>query len=1367
MTSEAHVRSASEQAANPMSVSVGTNMNSNPWRAYFGDGKPGLSVHPYNEKDETTWVLPYAYRGDNLFLGQTFELMQLTKNNFLTQIIMPLKYTDRLSVRWNKYEFDPTIAPIVPERGTCRLLHSRSYEGGGGLHRRGLGFLLEHGFMRTELGKKHFMYELMAIDASITETHNYEIISALMESGKYAMTYEKQKDTYNEQTIEDRIDWERMTWDIIKTEPHSFEKLSRKISDIMEMYGGSADTWIVDPNILNWLTLTPSEKIEYYRAGPAGPKRISDGVENFVLVSGEAVYAPRGYDVGLESGPHNQMISKREVGEYHLALDPNRGKDYPKSYTTAFRNIMIYSQDNDQNKELGIETLYRLCKRVNPDTGKFYSLYDGVFQFNPSFSPKDHDEDPFMFYRPGDEKAVPIEYFGNMKPGTGPDFADGHLTPDDYISMALTATNNMSHIGSRDKLCRRWDNVVNVIKEIRKQEYDENVSRWVTALITEYVKKDATADGESHPKISGRGIPPKLDVKDIKPNTFGFVDLPKNPDLDNPPPWGNSMSLPPFFSTMYGLRTIAHAYKTRGGKDIRTLYGFSDEWFSRVNDAVEFMDSIMEILNQVAPGSVFKDPKYAPSKDHRPDEAGCLLENLVTGTQHPLFINTNVNDDGHTFKGTVLGSGGVKIIEAPLSGQETSVTILRALTDFGRTLSSTVVSMYNDPASLGPFSAKSPTKFDAFKNVEEDRKTVRDVIGLFSLAFNAMQASVASAKADKKKVKDALSETVELVLRRNVVFTVISCLAVTDKTNPAGFVAALSAVVGLLRSTFVIPTDETTAANALAKAKGISSFDVKGFWEAATRIAKDENTSHGFSRTGVSKSDKSWSAAYDTLVSTYKDLLAQLEDYVGDETTDTYKTTFVADGMEDLFTKKLLRTPLVYTPQQYLSIYKLHTSAKVLPGVWPSSARDPETPATLLEIQNFRKYIDSSVSEFSEHEHLAANLPPALRYSHVYPFSTEVTNVFDGVNRLRRETESNPYVQSKYEEGSLGSLSGWQRPGLGKRKVVSPYDSDLSSKKRSKHARGDKEDPDEPQRLFSPVTTSLSDSLDLDFDRNAQGNFELAFSLLFKQTSNSFFRMIAHLFVGTPANDTAITATLRYNIVHPFNYLVVRPHGRIRAATILKVAKGGRTGHTYYGNNKFTLGDDPATQIHYGALTWYSRPLVEDKKTIFRADNVFTTGYDGGFGIKPMTLESYFPEKGIYGLKNDESIIVIMLPRNVTELPDAMNLTGSWAAYMGSEKEGKLHYPTAVFYNKVWGFKNADTGIEEGSYNPYNDGRKCNFTVLSAKTLYIHPLTQKYDIIRYGRAHFRAEHTGPGAKAPREGGLKMYPVFDYSNLTSI
>ena len=1384
MTSFARVRSGSEQTANPMSVSVGTNVSANAWRAFFGDGKPGLSVHPYNEKDETTWVLPAAYIGDCEYLGRTIEIMVISADNYLTQIIMPLKFTDRLRVGWNRYEFDPTIAPIVPERGTCRLLHSRSMEGGGTLHRRGLGFLVEHGFMNTELGKTLFMYELMAIDQSIKETHNYEIINTLLNSGTYSMEYEKSKDSYSTETVFERMKWELMTWDIIKSETHSFEKLSQTIKDKMFLYKGEADTWLVAPEILNWLALTPSEKIEYYRAGPAGPKRISDGVDGFVLVGGEKVYAPRGYDVGLKHGPHNQLISSREIGEYHIALDVNRGKDYPKEYTTAFRNIMIYSQDHDQNKELGIDLLYRLCKRVNPETGKFYSLYDGVFTYSPSFTPSDYEADPFMFQRPGEDGPVPIEYFGNMKPGSEPDFKDGHLTPNDYRDMAKTAMNQMGHVGNQDELCRKWDNVVDVINEIRNQRYDnKSTYTWVTELIKNYKAMDKDLKGERHPKLSGKGIPPKLDVLDVIPNAFGFMDLPENKSDKDPPAWGDAKTLPPFFSTMGGLRTIAHAYKTRGTRTIRNKYGFSDEWFKRVTEAVEFLDAVVPLLDQFAPGSVFKDPKYAPSKDHRPDSAGCLIENLVTGTQHPLFINTaEVFGKARESK---AGITNVSVMEAKLGAAQHTSEILRLLTDFGRTLSSTVQNMFVTK-EIPPFKTDAAvTHTDA---VKVDLSKIEAAIALFNLALENLHDN-ARAASSPAELEAALKAIVDLVLRRNVVYSVLAAMHKTEKSWE-NLYNALKEVVKLINNTFIIYTASDVAKNnVLDHAVGINTFPIDTFWEAAARIIFTEPTSAGFSKSGVTKTVKSWNNALAQQKATAEDLSSQIHDHVNDETADVYAGTkkTVKEGDKDvektfdsafdgLLKNRLLRTPLVYTPLQYWQLYEFHRESPKDVGpvaVWPSSARDPETPAAVLEIKHFEKYVNSATSGFSEQEHLNANLPPAIRFRHVYPFSTEITNVYDGISRLRREAESSPYApaqQDVWAETPFGSMAGFQKVYSGKRKVVLPYEPRKQS--RSRHAvdvKGARDDDDEGGNAsgFAPVTSALSEGLDLNFDKNVDGNFERAFLLLQKH-ARTFVRIIAQLFVGTPANDAAISATLRHNIAHPFNYLVVRPHGQISAATILKVAANGKTGYTHYGHNKFTLGDDPATQVHYGAVTWYSRPLVINEKNIFRVDNVFTTGYNGGFGVEPMDINAYFPEKNIYNEDGKGSIIVIMLPRNITELDDAINLTGSWSAFIGSDKDKKLHYPTAVFYNKVWGWKTTNPGIEEGSYNPFNGGnRKCNFTVMSAKTLYIHPLTRKYEIIRYGRSHFPANRTGPGNKAAREGGLREYQVFDYSHMMEI
>lgn len=64
---------------------------------------------------------------------------------------------------WNVWKFDRTIADIEPHQGVPRLVTSSRQSRSSSLIRRGLAFMIEHGFYNTDQGRETFALNLKQI----------------------------------------------------------------------------------------------------------------------------------------------------------------------------------------------------------------------------------------------------------------------------------------------------------------------------------------------------------------------------------------------------------------------------------------------------------------------------------------------------------------------------------------------------------------------------------------------------------------------------------------------------------------------------------------------------------------------------------------------------------------------------------------------------------------------------------------------------------------------------------------------------------------------------------------------------------------------------------------------------------------------------------------------------------------------------------------------------------------------------------------------------------------------------------------------------------------------------------------------------
>jgi len=67
-----------------------------------------------NRLSHETWALADAYSGRNEFLGSTVSRKIQNEDQWLTRYILPWRKTDNLNLQWVKWDYDPTLADVLP-----------------------------------------------------------------------------------------------------------------------------------------------------------------------------------------------------------------------------------------------------------------------------------------------------------------------------------------------------------------------------------------------------------------------------------------------------------------------------------------------------------------------------------------------------------------------------------------------------------------------------------------------------------------------------------------------------------------------------------------------------------------------------------------------------------------------------------------------------------------------------------------------------------------------------------------------------------------------------------------------------------------------------------------------------------------------------------------------------------------------------------------------------------------------------------------------------------------------------------------------------------------------------------------------------
>ena len=124
-------------------------MSNNKFIQFFGEIPKSIPLW-HDDYQTETHNLPDAYIGKNRFLLQTFDYL-ITKEGreFLTKTVLPFEHTDDINITWEVFHFNRTIADVEPEQGMPRYVTQSQDVMTDTLTRRGLAFIIEHGFYET------------------------------------------------------------------------------------------------------------------------------------------------------------------------------------------------------------------------------------------------------------------------------------------------------------------------------------------------------------------------------------------------------------------------------------------------------------------------------------------------------------------------------------------------------------------------------------------------------------------------------------------------------------------------------------------------------------------------------------------------------------------------------------------------------------------------------------------------------------------------------------------------------------------------------------------------------------------------------------------------------------------------------------------------------------------------------------------------------------------------------------------------------------------------------------------------------------------------------------------------------------------
>lgn len=579
--------------ANPPAITVGGQARTT---GPYGVGytSPLVSrpqaAHENVASDAWTWVSNMLLEPTSI--STTIEQILMTSNSFLIQTILPLRVTDKIAFKASKFVFKPYLPSKLPYFSVARFVKAETESREAALVRIGLGFTLEHNFMKSTLGQTFYLEHMKQISQAFIEQLNFDAVMALLDADMWALDSKSRiRDASGKVFVEqaaDIMEREVQLWNYMQKTANAWECLNLWVdTQVARFTPERLNTWIIDQRIDGFRKHVPHDQTDFYIFGPGNRNGLNDGVQFFVRDNlGNTIYCTRGYKID-ERPEFNPLESIQQTGEYYVNCDlPTT--DYT-IYTNGVRSMMIYNEDLDRMSILTLQDMINNCWRFN-EQGELFQANELPKNRSDKYGDLEHD----FLYHSVNGKIVPKTVFGQL------DVDHFNLTNKlnlgESVCAALKMNLSPEAIGT---MLGDLQRCVEVISQIRSSDANQT-QRWVQAL---------------NAGVSG-------------PQSFD-LDGGRAADVAQ-----NGWPLPPTHASYKGFKEIERVANS-SAKDLLNT-AFSSYYIELIRKNMPLFDTYVRKLDAMFPGCTLFSPLNVISDAANPSMYDAAFENLLT--RNTLFV---------------------------------------------------------------------------------------------------------------------------------------------------------------------------------------------------------------------------------------------------------------------------------------------------------------------------------------------------------------------------------------------------------------------------------------------------------------------------------------------------------------------------------------------------------------------------------------------------------------------------------------------------------------------------------------------------------------------------------------------------------
>jgi hypothetical protein len=278
----------------------------------FGNGELRADAKARHE----SYNLPEAYKGKSRHLEDVLDYMRREEDDFYTRDLLPWAYTDDIHIQWQIFKFDRTLADIEPEQGIPRLVTAETDSRSDHLIRRGLAFQLEHGFMTTEQGRKHFVMNLRQITDAVHTTAHFGVMHALLTGKNHYKEWRKKYDRTPKRR-HNVMKYEKGMWALLQKDLKGLYILDAEVKHDMKMNGVTPNVMVLPSKAGIYAHMVPSSETKYSERGQGAHEALASGSQ-MTTFRGSKVFEAASFDVDFTHENVDLLTRDRMIGEYFV-----------------------------------------------------------------------------------------------------------------------------------------------------------------------------------------------------------------------------------------------------------------------------------------------------------------------------------------------------------------------------------------------------------------------------------------------------------------------------------------------------------------------------------------------------------------------------------------------------------------------------------------------------------------------------------------------------------------------------------------------------------------------------------------------------------------------------------------------------------------------------------------------------------------------------------------------------------------------------------------------------------------------------------------------------------------------------------------